>query len=99
MPCDSIGVSARSPDRLPCKFRLQHPCEPDALPKADAIIWAGASFNRINKWALGVVDMLTLGIFTEVIGLGLAVVVLFVNRALVAIQRGTRVSPPCERPA
>jgi phosphopantothenoylcysteine synthetase/decarboxylase len=69
----------------PVRFEYKHPSEPDALPKAEAIICAGASFNTINKWALGIADTLALGILTEAIGLGLPIVLLpFVNEALAA---------------
>lgn len=69
----------------PVRSDYKHPNEPDALPKADAIICAGASFNTINKWALGIADTLVLGILTEAIGLGLPIVLLpFVNQALAA---------------
>jgi phosphopantothenoylcysteine synthetase/decarboxylase len=67
----------------PVRSEYKHPSETDVLPKADAIICAGASFNTINKWALGIADTLALGILAEAIGLGLPIVLLpFVNRAL-----------------
>jgi len=70
-------------------YRVRHdykqPDTPDALPPADAIIVGGASFNTINKWALGISDTLALGIITEAIGLGLPIVLLpFLNSALAA---------------
>jgi phosphopantothenoylcysteine synthetase/decarboxylase len=69
----------------PVRADYKHPSEADALPKAEAIICAGASFNTINKWALGISDTLALGILNEAIGLGLPIVLLpFVNRALAA---------------
>lgn len=56
-----------------------------ALPKADAIIVAPATYNTINKWAQGISDNYALGILAEAIGLGIPVVVLpFVNAALAA---------------
>ena len=56
-----------------------------SLPHADAIIVAPASYNTINKWALGVSDTYALGILAEAPGLGIPVVVLpFVNAALAA---------------
>jgi phosphopantothenoylcysteine synthetase/decarboxylase len=54
-----------------------------SLPPADAIICAPATYNTINKWALGISDTYALGILAESIGLGIPTVVLpFVNTAL-----------------
>jgi phosphopantothenoylcysteine synthetase/decarboxylase len=67
----------------PVRSEYKQPGTPDVLPKSDAVIVAGASFNTINKWALGITDNLALGIITEAPGLGLPVVLLpFVNQAL-----------------
>ena len=56
--------------------------EPDVLPPPDAIIVAPATFNTINKWAAGISDTLALGLLTEAIGTGLAVVAMpFLNEA------------------
>ena len=49
----------------------------------DAIIVAPATFNTINKWALGISDTYALGVLAETTGLDVPVVVLpFVNTAL-----------------
>ena len=49
----------------------------------DAIIVAPATYNTINKWALGISDTYALGVLAETTGLGVPVVVLpFVNSAL-----------------
>jgi len=49
----------------------------------DAIIVAPATFNTINKWALGISDTYALGVLAEATGLEVPVVVLpFVNTAL-----------------
>ncbi|MCW2900412.1 MAG: hypothetical protein JWO67_2677 [Streptosporangiaceae bacterium] len=67
----------------PVRSEYKEPGTPDVLPKADAVIVAGASFNTVNKWALGITDNLALGIIAEAPGLGLPVVLLpFVNKAL-----------------
>lgn len=56
-----------------------------SLPHADAIVVAPATYNTINKWALGISDTYALGILAEAPGLGIPVVVLpFVNAALSA---------------
>jgi Flavoprotein len=49
----------------------------------DAIIVAPATFNTINKWALGISDTYALGVLAETTGLDVPIVVLpFVNTAL-----------------
>ncbi len=54
-----------------------------SLPAADAIICAPATYNTINKWALGISDTYALGILAESVGLDIPTVVLpFVNTAL-----------------
>ncbi|AVT36539.1 flavoprotein [Plantactinospora sp. BB1] len=53
----------------------RRPDEPDQLPKADAVLVAPATFNTINKWALGINDTLALGILNEALGLGLPILV------------------------
>jgi Flavoprotein len=56
-----------------------------SLPHADAIIVAPATYNTVNKWALGIGDTYALGILAEAPGLGIPLVVLpFVNDALAA---------------
>lgn len=56
-----------------------------SAPQADAIIVAPATYNTINKWALGISDTYALGILAESIGLRIPVAVLpFVNAALAA---------------
>jgi Flavoprotein len=53
----------------------------------DAIIVAPATYNTINKWAVGISDTYALGVLAEVTGLGIPVVVLpFVNSALAIRQ-------------
>ena len=46
------------------------PGEADPLPKADAILVMPATFNTINKWALGIGDTLVVSILCEVLGRG-----------------------------
>ncbi|MEN3613268.1 flavoprotein [Plantactinospora sp. ZYX-F-223] len=59
----------------PVRFERRKPDQPDLLPKADAVLVAPATFNTINKWALGINDTLALGILNEVLGLGLPILV------------------------
>ena len=49
----------------------------------NAIIVAPATYNTINKWALGISDTYALGVLAEITGLDVPIVVLpFVNTAL-----------------
>jgi phosphopantothenoylcysteine synthetase/decarboxylase len=48
----------------------KQPGEADPLPKADAIVVVPATFNTINKWALGIGDTLAVSILCEVMGNG-----------------------------
>ncbi len=53
----------------PVRSQYKHPDEPDVLPPADAIVVFPATFNTINKWALGISDNLVLGILCECTGM------------------------------
>ena len=56
-----------------------------ALPSADAVIVAPATYNTINKWAAGIADTYVLTQLAELTGLHVPIVVLpFVNSALAA---------------
>ncbi|MFD9863719.1 flavoprotein [Streptomyces alboflavus] len=69
----------------PVRTSYKLPDEPDVLPPPDAILVAPATFNTLNKWALGISDTLALGLITEAIGLGLPLVALpYLNRAQAA---------------
>ena len=66
----------------------------------DAIIVALASYNTINKWALGISDTYALGVLAETTGLDVPIVVLpFVNSTLVGREsfrrsaEGVRILP------
>ena len=66
----------------PVRSHYRRPGEP-RTPRADAIIVAPATYNTINKWALGVSDTYALGILAEAPALHIPVVALpFVNSAL-----------------
>ncbi|HUK71507.1 MAG TPA: flavoprotein [Streptosporangiaceae bacterium] len=58
----------------PVRHEYKHPDEPDVLPAADAMIVCPATFNTINKWAVGISDTLAVGLLTEAIGLRLPLV-------------------------
>jgi len=58
----------------PVHSEYKRPEEPDVLPRADAIVVFPATFNTINKWALGISDTLALGILCEYTGLKMPIV-------------------------
>ncbi|MEV0388625.1 flavoprotein [Nonomuraea sp. NPDC050643] len=78
-----VGELERQTGR-PVRSRYRKPHEPKP-PRADAMIVAPATYNTINKFALGIADTYALGVLAEAPGLGIPVVVLpFVNSALAA---------------
>ncbi len=58
----------------PVRSEHKQPDEPDVLPRADAIIVFPASFNTINKWALGISDTLAVGLLCEYTGLNMPII-------------------------
>ena len=48
--------------------QFRAPTAPEFGPRADAILLAPATFNTLNKWALGINDTLALGLLNEAIG-------------------------------
>ncbi|HLZ62139.1 MAG TPA: flavoprotein [Ktedonosporobacter sp.] len=58
----------------PVRSDYKHPDEPDVLPRADALIVFPATFNTLNKWALGISDTLAVGLLSEYTGLKLPIV-------------------------
>jgi hypothetical protein len=72
------GNPVRSSYRTPASGRR-------ALPPVDALIIAPATYNTINKLALGIADTYPLTSAAELVGRGIATVVVpFVNAALAA---------------
>ncbi|MFJ6622701.1 flavoprotein [Kitasatospora sp. NPDC091335] len=59
----------------PIRSAWRKPGEPRPLPDPDAIIVSPATFNSVNKWALGISDTLALGILCESYGWGVPVAV------------------------
>ncbi|SER66575.1 flavoprotein [Actinokineospora terrae] len=54
-----------------------------ALPQADAVVVAPATYNTINKWAAGIADTYVLIQLAELTGLGVPIVAMpYVNSAL-----------------
>ncbi len=58
----------------PVRSEYKHPDEPDVLPRADAIVVFPATFNTMNKWALGISDTLAVGLLSEYTGLHMPIV-------------------------
>lgn len=58
----------------PVRSEYKRPEEPDALPRADAIVVFPATFNTLNKWALGISDTLAVGLVCEYTGLKMPIV-------------------------
>ncbi len=58
----------------PVRVHYKHPDEPDVLPPPDAFVIAPATFNTINKLAVGISDTLALGLVNEAVGLGLPII-------------------------
>ena len=58
----------------PVRSEYKRPEDPDILPRADAILVFPATFNTLNKWALGITDTLALGILCEYLGLRMPIV-------------------------
>jgi len=58
----------------PVRSEYKRPEEPDVLPRADVIVVFPATFNTINKWALGIADTLAVGILCEYTGLKMPIV-------------------------
>lgn len=68
----------------PVRSEYKRPGEPDAWPKADAILVAPATFNTINCWALGLTSRFVVGVAAEGIGKGIPLVTMpCVNAAYV----------------
>ena len=66
----------------PVRSQYAKPGAPRSLVP-DAVLVAPATYNTINKWALGISDTYALGVLAETTGLGVPTIVLpFVNSAL-----------------
>ncbi|MEU2673640.1 flavoprotein [Streptomyces sp. NPDC007164] len=52
----------------PVRSEYKLPGEPDVWPSADAILFAPATFNTVNAWALGLTSSFVVGVVAEGIG-------------------------------
>ncbi|MFC9297020.1 flavoprotein [Streptomyces sp. NPDC057011] len=69
----------------PVRWQYKLPGEDDVWPPADALLFAPATFNTVNAWALGLTDRFTVGVAAEASGKGTpAVAVPCTNTALAA---------------
>lgn len=71
MPVESVEAMTGQPVRS----RFRAPDEPKVLPQPDGVIVCPATFNTVNKLAVGISDSLALGVVGEAIGAGTPVVV------------------------
>jgi hypothetical protein len=63
---DETRLAAMSGHRVWSEF--QRPGEPDISPPADAVVVFPASFNTLNKWALGISDTFALSWLNQYTG-------------------------------
>ncbi|MFE1318709.1 flavoprotein [Kitasatospora phosalacinea] len=69
----------------PVKSAYRRPGQPDVLPPADAVLFAPATFNSVNRLALGLASSWVVGFTAEAPGKGIPTVVMpCVNSALAA---------------
>ncbi|MFB7180738.1 flavoprotein [Streptomyces sp. NPDC056257] len=52
----------------PVRWQYKFPGEADVWPAADALLFAPATFNTINAWALGLTDRFAVGVAAEALG-------------------------------
>ncbi|MET8909187.1 flavoprotein [Micromonospora sp. NPDC004551] len=57
----------------PVRVEWRMPGEPEPHPPADVVAVVPATFNVINKWALGINDTMALGVLHEALGAGVPV--------------------------
>ena len=68
------GIQWFDPDEIeqltghPVRSGFRKPGDPEFHPRGDAVLVAPATFNTINKWALGINDTLALGLLNEAVG-------------------------------
>ncbi|WP_329184637.1 flavoprotein [Actinacidiphila glaucinigra] len=80
---DSLeGLAALTGHPVRSQYKL--PGEPDVWPPADVIVFAPATFNSVNSWALGLTHHFVIGVVAEGIGKGVPIVAMpCVNAAYV----------------
>ncbi|GAA2114909.1 flavoprotein [Actinomadura alba] len=68
---DAERLAAVTGEPVRSEFRM--PSESNALPSADAVVVAPATFNTINKWATGITDTFAVGLLCELMGFGVPI--------------------------
>ncbi|MFB7468866.1 flavoprotein [Streptomyces sp. NPDC056224] len=68
----------------PVRWQYKLPGEPDVWPTADALLFAPATFNSVNAWALGLTDRFAVGVAAEAAGKGTPVVAMPCTNAALA---------------
>ena len=71
---DSAAVEAQT--GRPIRSAWRRPGDARPFPEPDAVVVAPATFNTINKWAVGIADTLALGTLCEAYGLGVPIAAL-----------------------
>ena len=69
---DSSQLTALTGHPVRVEYKL--PGQDDPLPQPDAIAVVPATFNTINKWALGIADTLAVSVLCEHLGRGIPLV-------------------------
>lgn len=78
---DADQVEAISGHEVRSDFRK--PGSESFEPLGNAILVSPATFNTVNKWALGINDTLALGLLNEALGRGISTIVVpYLNEAL-----------------
>jgi len=69
----------------PVRTSFRRPSDPEFAPLGDVVLVCPATFNTLNKWALGINDTVALGLLNEALGRQVPTyVVPWVNDALAA---------------
>jgi hypothetical protein len=69
---DSLdGLASLTGHPVRSQYKLPH--EADVWPKADVILFAPATFNSLNSWALGLTSSFVVGVVAEGIGKGIPI--------------------------
>ncbi|MEV2255152.1 flavoprotein [Streptomyces sp. NPDC050147] len=71
----------------PVRSEYKLPSEADVWPKADVILFAPATFNSLNSWALGLTSAFVVGVVAEGIGKGIPTVAMPCVNAAYASHR------------
>jgi phosphopantothenoylcysteine synthetase/decarboxylase len=57
----------------PVRSEYKRPGDADVWPKAGAVLFAPATFNTVNSWALGLTSVFVVGVVAEGIGKGIPI--------------------------